>query len=1036
VRIFRFLLPLACLGVFLVVGAGAVLPAGAQTTATNEWTWMGGSNTPTGALVGVYGTLGTPAAGNIPSGRTGAASWTDISGNFWIFGGYGTSVTPYFEDMLDDLWEFNPSTNEWAWMGGSYPFMGQPGTYGTLGQPAAGNWPGSRQSSATWTDGSGNFWLFGGMGYDANQNSCSLNDLWEFAPSTGYWAWRGGSTMGCASGVYGSLETPAVGNIPGGRWGANTWTDSKGNVWLFGGYGFDSNGNSSDLNDLWKLNLSTNEWTWMSGSNTLPSTTLLNKLYSNVCELSAPGDVCGQPGVYGSLRVAADENVPGGRDTGVSWTDSNGNLWLFAGEGFDSVARWGDLNDLWEFNPAVNQWTWMGGTTTAYGNAEYGTVQVPSAANIPASEYGAAGWPDKDGNIWIFGGTTGLLVPDTMGGNNDFWEFSPSANEWAWMGGAQNDGQPVYGTIQIPAAGNIPGGRNGATALTDKFGNLWLFGGGGSVPNTGAYLNDLWEYSASAPSAVPSFGVFASPATVTVAPGTSGTATATVAVGGGFDSPVGLTGSSNPPGLSFSFSPSSITTASASSSKMTVSVPYDFHPGIGYTVTLTGVSGNTTETANFFLNVPYPFSLAASPSTFAVEVGANSTSTSTITTTVAGGLPSPITLTASGQPAGVSVSFNPNSITGAGASRMTVSADSSVGLGSYLIFLDGTSGAVTEYTYIYLNVTTMPEAATPTFAVAGGTYATNQSVAISDATSGATVYYTTDGTTPTTSSTVYSGPIPVMATETIEAIAAASGYSTSAVATASYTINLPAAATPTFGVAAGTYATNQSVAINEATGGATIYYTTDGTTPTTGSPVYGGPIPVNSTETIEAIATASGYSTSTVATATYTIPQSFGLSMDPGSMTVTAGASGTSQIKVQDEGGFNGNVSFACSGLPAGAGCSFTTLTVPTQAGVSYTTLTVATSSTTAEVRRGSGGLFPGAAFAVLACCFGLRKRGRVLMLVLLAVGAVGLGVVSGCGGSGSGGSGGGTHPVTSTVTVTGTSGTLNSTATFTLTVN
>jgi len=173
-----------------------------------------------------------------------------------------------------------------------------------------------------------------------------------------------------------------------------------------------------------------------------------------------------------------------------------------------------------------------------------------------------------------------------------------------------------------------------------------------------------------------------------------------------------------------------------------------------------------------------------------------------------------------------------------------------------------------------------------------------------------------------------------------------------------------------------------------------------------------------------------------VATATYTIPQSFNLSIDPASMTVTAGASGTSQIKVQDEGGFNGNVSFACSGLPAGAGCSFTTLTVPTQAGVSYTTLTVATSSTTAEVRRGSGGLFPGAAFAVLACCFGLRKRGRVLMLVLLAVGAVGLGVVSGCGGSGSGGSGGGTQPVTSTVTVTGTSGTLNSTATFTLTVN
>jgi len=80
--------------------------------------------------------------------------------------------------VLNDLWEFNPLSQEWAWMGGSGTIpagdYGPPAVYGTMIEPETQNIPGGRTRQVEWTDGSGNFWLFGGSGVGGGGGGPSL----------------------------------------------------------------------------------------------------------------------------------------------------------------------------------------------------------------------------------------------------------------------------------------------------------------------------------------------------------------------------------------------------------------------------------------------------------------------------------------------------------------------------------------------------------------------------------------------------------------------------------------------------------------------------------------------------------------------------------------------------------------------------------------------------------------------------------------------------------------------------------------------
>jgi len=453
---------------------------------SNQWTWVGGPNTigVNHGNGGVYGTLGVASTANIPGSRNGATSWTDSSGNLWLIGGYGYSAEGSFPGSagigyLNDLWEYSPSAKTWTWVAGADNTsgnMGSPGIYGTQGVASSSNMPGGRLGAVSWTDLQGNFWLFGGSGFDSTGKQGVLNDLWSFNPSTKQWTWVSGSNV-CTSatgatgqpGVYGTLGVASAANVPGGRGNSVTWTTSDGTLWLFGGSGFDSTDHAGALNDLWSFSPSTGMWTWVSGSNTLGA------LYS-----------MGQVGVYGTQGQASTSNMPGGRWASKGWVDSSGHLWLFGGSGYFYTSSAVTFNDLWMFDPVAKTWTWVTGADTPSATGVYGTMGVAAAANTPGARDGGVSWTDSQHNFWLFGGNS----------FNDLWKFSPSAGTWTWVGGSSAMvGVASYGTLGVASALNIPGGRGQGVGWVGSNGSFWLFGGSG-YDSTGSQgsLNDLWNY--------------------------------------------------------------------------------------------------------------------------------------------------------------------------------------------------------------------------------------------------------------------------------------------------------------------------------------------------------------------------------------------------------------------------------------------------------------------------------------------------------------------------------------------------------------
>ena len=375
----------------------------------------------------------------------------------------------------------------WTFMKGNTGALYR-GSASGKGAEVPGNAPPARFGSVGWSDDKGNLWLFGGDYNNAN----TLSDLWKYNIGTGNWTWVNGPfNSGNNDGfnqptVPGIKGQPGTANQPGSRRGAAGWKDNAGNFWLFGGgrMPLTSGQMQNFLGDLWRYNPNTEEWTWVSGETGI-------RYAGNYVSKGSP-DPASAP------RARGGEFSSG---AAACWVDKNGDFWMFGGAARNKAdTKKGQLNDLWKYSIAANQWTWAGGSDDIDEGGKYGTKGTEDAGNWPGARYGAACWTDKNGNFWMFGGY-GMDKNGAIGFLNDLWKYNPGTGSWTWAGGADigND-KGDYGTPGLAAATNIPSAR-AAMGLSDNWvdadGKLWMYGGSGIpyiVTTSSSRLQDLWAY--------------------------------------------------------------------------------------------------------------------------------------------------------------------------------------------------------------------------------------------------------------------------------------------------------------------------------------------------------------------------------------------------------------------------------------------------------------------------------------------------------------------------------------------------------------
>lgn len=385
------------------------------------------------------------------------ASWTDSRGHFWMFGGRGRSAST--TGALNDLWRYNPNTNNWTWMAGN-DFAEAPAVYGIQGAFGFNNTPSARDGAAAWIANSGNsLYLFGG--------SLNNSDVWEYGIIENRWRiikYTMTDSLGYCNGqaYHDRLYEFSSGIWPICRNGA-TAASSGSIAYVFGGYRF-----TIRFNDFFKFAdrnytgfpQEKNQWRdiHFASSNSY--------------------------GIYSGTNLE-----PGGRQKASSFV-AGGSFFLFGGEGFATSGTTGFLNYLWRFDgidPTTEKpiWRWMKGESTTNSAGVYNVPEIVNPTSSPSARAGSMIQSLPNGQQVLFGGQSNTAVL------NDVWIYDPSSNNWILIKGSNVTKATRFGIKGVQSNDNYISPRHSAAEWVDNNGCVCIFGG--AVP--GGYTNSMWKLS-------------------------------------------------------------------------------------------------------------------------------------------------------------------------------------------------------------------------------------------------------------------------------------------------------------------------------------------------------------------------------------------------------------------------------------------------------------------------------------------------------------------------------------------------------------
>jgi hypothetical protein len=323
----------------------------------------------------VFDNIGVESSIAHPGGRNRMASSIDKNGNIWLFGGLYKNKYTNEISARSDLWKYNPKTKKFTY-------------FGDVGNSL--NKPNARYRTRAWFDENNNFWMYGGA-IDNSSGTFSYNDLWMYNISTNLWSFVSGNKnttycKDCPNGVYPTASgTGGIQYFPRARSDYAYWKDNSGNIWIYGGYA-ESHG-ADEFGDLWKFNPINNEWTLISGNDTLnPPKTATN---------------------------------PGSRNAPYCWVGNDNKLYMSGGQ----RQYWYFLRDTWRVNPSDGNWEVVKIDSLSNEAPISAGFRIESTTNSPGSSVNTLNHLTTGSHTYMFSGY-GTGSNNLNGFTGAMWRYS------------------------------------------------------------------------------------------------------------------------------------------------------------------------------------------------------------------------------------------------------------------------------------------------------------------------------------------------------------------------------------------------------------------------------------------------------------------------------------------------------------------------------------------------------------------------------------------------------------------------------------